>query len=377
MQPTAATSAELYVPAPRRLPIGAIVALCALWGLWSAEQNIIVARLSGQSAEAWRALGLSMTTAAWWAILAPLIMVVTRRIRDRTSSRQQWLAAHIGSFLIVHVVDVATYAFLTKLFSPAPRPFVPLLFSLVTFNAIAYGMIAVITTVLDYQDALRERGLRAAHLEAQLAMAQFQALRAQLHPHFLFNALNAISALIHKDATRADRMLARLSELLRLAIDTAATPEVRLIDEVEFVKRYLEIEHMRFGDRLKVSVDLAVETYDAMVPNMLLQPLVENAVRHGVAPHPGPGRVEIAAARDGERLGIVVRDTGAGMPASAPNEARAGVGLRATRERLEKLYGPAQELALVNIPGGFETRVMLPFRRLDSLTHDEDSLPRR
>jgi len=375
------TETPLAAPTPRRLPIGAIVAICTLWGLWSAQQNIILARLSGRAVESWlRPLGLSMSTAAFWALLTPLIMIVTRQIRDRTSARLQWLAAHIGTFLTMHVIDVSAYSALTSVFAPEPRPVIQLLFSLATFNMIAYGMIAVVTTVLDYQDALRERGLRAARLETQLALAQFQALRAQLHPHFLFNALNAISALIHKDATRADRMLARLSELLRLAIDTAATPEVRLIDEIEFVKRYLEIEMMRFGDRLNVRVDLPVETYDAMVPNMLLQPLVENAVRHGVAPHPGPGRVEIAAARDGQRLGIVVRDTGAGMPANTPNEerTRGGVGLRTTRERLQKLYGTAQELALVNVPGGFETRVVLPFRRhADSTTNDEDPLPRR
>lgn len=379
MADTPSTETPFAAPTPRRLPIGAIVALCALWGLWSAEQNIIVTRLSGRTVESWlQPLGLSMSTAAFWAMLTPLIMIVTRQIRDRTSTRAQWLAAHIGTFLIVHVIDVSVYSALTRVFAPEPRPVLPMLFTLATFNTITYGMIAVVTTVLDYQDAFRERSLRAARLEAQLALAQFQALRAQLHPHFLFNALNAISALIHKDATRADRMLARLSELLRLAIDTAATPEVRLIDEIEFVKRYLEIERMRFGDRLDVRVDLSVETYDAMVPNMLLQPLVENAVRHGVAPHPGPGRVEITAARDGQRLGIVVRDTGAGISAKTPNEERSGVGLRTTRERLEKLYGMAQELALVNVPGGFETRVMLPFRRhADSLTSNEDPLPRR
>jgi two-component system, LytTR family, sensor kinase len=379
MADTPSTETQFAATTSRRLPIGAIVALCALWGLWSAEQNIIVTRLSGRTVESWlQPLGLSMSTAAFWAMLTPLIMIVTRQIRDRTSTRAQWLAAHIGTFLIVHVIDVSVYSALTRVFAPEPRPVLPMLFTLATFNTITYGMIAVVTTVLDYQDAFRERNLRAARLEAQLALAQFQALRAQLHPHFLFNALNAISALIHKDATRADRMLARLSELLRLAIDTAATPEVRLIDEIEFVKRYLEIERMRFGDRLDVSVDLSVETYDAMVPNMLLQPLVENAVRHGVAPHPGPGRVEITAARDGQRLGIVVRDTGAGISAKTPNEERSGVGLRTTRERLEKLYGTAQELALVNVPGGFETRVMLPFRRhADSLTSNEDPLPRR
>lgn len=378
MPAASATDTGLETPTPRRLPIGAIVALCALWGLWSAEQSVILTRLSGRAVESWlRPLGLSMSTAAFWAMLTPLIMIVTRQIRDRTSSRAQWLAAHIGTFLVIHVIDSATYSALTSVFAPEPRPFVVLVFSLTTFNVITYGMIAVVTTALDYQDALRERSLRAARLETQLALAQFQALRAQLHPHFLFNALNAISALIHKDATRADRMLARLSELLRLAIDTAAAPEVRLIDEIEFVKRYLEIERMRFGDRLNVSVDLPAETYDAMVPNMLLQPLVENAVRHGVAPQPGPGRVEITAARNGQRLGIVVRDTGAGMSVGLPNEERTGIGLRTTRERLEKLYGTAQELELVNVPGGFEARVVLPFRRHIDLTSNEDPLPRR
>lgn len=296
-------------------------------------------------------------------MLTPLIMLLTRKIRDTTSSRPQWLASHIGVFLVVHFIDATAYSTLTRIFAPEPLPFTRLVFSLVTFNAIAYGMIAVVITVLDYQDVLRARTLRAARLETQLALAQFQALRAQLHPHFLFNALNAISALIQNDAARADRMLARLSELLRLAIDTAATPEVRLIDEIEFVKRYLEIEQMRFGDRLDVSIDVAADTYDALVPNMVLQPLVENAVRHGVAPSPQPGRVDISAAREGSRLAIVVRDTGAGIPASAPNEARGGIGLRTTRERLSQLYGSAQELALVNVPGGFETRVVLPFRR--------------
>jgi LytS/YehU family sensor histidine kinase len=160
-------------------------------------------------------------------------------------------------------------------------------------------------------------------------------------------------------------MLARLSELLRLAIDTATSPEVKLIDEIEFAKRYLEIERMRFGERLDVRVNVPVETYDALVPNMLLQPIVENAVRHGVAPLARPGRVEIVAQRLGTQLDIVVRDSGEGINGDRPPNASrgGGVGLTATRDRLQKLYGDKHALTLTNIPsGGFEARVVLPFR---------------
>ena len=348
---------------PRRVPLGWIITLCALWGLWSAQRDVLVAMVSGGRVEWLRPLGLAMSTAAFWALLTPVIMTTTRFIRDRTTSRVQWLAAHVLTFLVLHVIDVAVYSRLTAWFAPNPRPFAQLVFSLTTFNMITYGMIAVVTAALDYQDDLRERGLRAAQLETQLAMAQFQALRAQLHPHFLFNALNAISALIRKDADRAERMLARLSELLRMAIETAATPEVRLIDEIEFVKRYLDIERMRFGERLDVHVAVDGEAYDALVPSMLLQPLVENAVRHGVAPYAGPGRVEIRATRDDSRLAIVVRDSGPGIQ-QAPNDSNGeGVGLRTTRQRLQKLYGEAQDLTLINVPGGFETRIAIPFRK--------------
>ncbi|HJU72827.1 MAG TPA: histidine kinase [Gemmatimonadaceae bacterium] len=349
----------------RRVPLLAIITLCTLWGLWSAQQSVLLTIVSGRTVDSWlQPLGLQMSTAAFWALLTPLIMITTRVIRDRVLRRSLWIATHIGFFLIVHVIDSAAYSLLTQLFSPNPRPFVQLVFSLTTFNMVTYGMIAVVTTALDYQDALRERGLREARLEAQLASAQFQALRAQLHPHFLFNALNAISALIHKDANRAERMLARLSELLRLAIDSATTPEVRLADEVEFVKRYLEIERMRFGDRLAVNLAIAPDTHDALVPNMLLQPLVENAVRHGVAPIARPGRVELRAERSGSSLDIVVSDSGRGIDSAPPNGGkRDGVGLRATRERLAQLYGSAHMLTLNNVPGGFEARVSLPFRR--------------
>ncbi|MGQ0538971.1 MAG: sensor histidine kinase [Gemmatimonadaceae bacterium] len=353
----------------RKVPLLGIFVVSTLWGLWSVEQNVLLTVVSGRAVESWlRPLGLAFATAWFWALMTPLVMLSTRLIGDRFVRRAPWLAAHFGAFLVVHLIDVSVYTLVSGALAPAPRPFVQLIVSLTTFNALAYSVIAVATTVIDYRDVLREREVRAAHLEAQLALAQFHALRAQLHPHFLFNSLNAISALMHKDVERADRMLARLSELLRLAIDSAATPEVRLSDELEFVQRYLAIERLRFGDRLDVQVAVPVETFDAMVPNMLLQPIVENAVRHGVAPHARSGRVTIRAERLGERLAIVVSDTGNGIAARLPNASSgAGVGLRATRERLAKLYGRAQELELVNVAhGGFETRVTIPFRTAGS-----------
>ena len=209
--------------------------------------------------------------------------------------------------------------------------------------------------------AERERALRA---EALAHRARLDALRWQLNPHFLFNALNAISSLIHSDPARADRMLARVSELLRIAIDTAVNPEIPLVDEVEFAKRYLEIERMRYGDRLDVRVELATDTTHALVPNMLLQPIIENAVRHGVAPHSAPGRVEVRTSRVGNNLSIVVSDTGDGFDFDDTADTRdtPGVGISTTRARLQTLYGSAQQLVFANVPGGFETRISLPFR---------------
>jgi sensor histidine kinase YesM len=363
----------------RRLPFLGIVALWTLFGLWTAQQNVLLTITSGGTVASWtRPFEVALVSAWFWALVTIPLMWNTRRLRDRVEARGWRIAGHLVSFAVFHLVDVVFYSTISAVLQNPVRPFVQLLVALMSFNALTYAVIVTFTTALDYHDAFRERAVHAAQLETQLALAQFQVLRAQLQPHFLFNSLNAISALMHKDVGRADRMLARLSEVLRMAIDTAATPEIRLIDEVEFAKRYLETEQMRFGERLEVRAVLPVETYEALVPTMLLQPLVENAVRHGVAPHAGRACVEIRAERHGSRLGIIVSDTGKGLDAHALNgNGREGVGLRTTRERLERLYGAAQELALVNLPGGgFETRVVLPFRRREE-ARNEDPVPHR
>lgn len=387
----AAPSAESVTPLSersRKLPLLGIFVAWSLWGVWSTQQNVLAAIVSGQSVPV-RTIPLSVTiiSASFWALITPLLMLMTRKLRESALSNATRLGIHFVVFLGVHTADVTIYWLSTVWLTPTVRPYVPMYFSLVTFNALAYAVVAVLITALDGQEALRSRQTRESQLEAQLAMAQFHALRAQLHPHFLFNALNAVSSLIHSDPQRADRMLSRISELLRTAIATASQPEIPLMDEMEFNRRYLDVERMRYGDRLDVRIDMAGETFDALVPNMLLQPLVENAVRHGIAPHAGNGRVEVKATRRGQELYIVVRDTGSGFDvdsetatengaerngtssdANGHHSARGetgGVGIATTRARLRKLYGDAQELMLVNVEGGFEVRVTVPFHVRD------------
>src|SRR5208337_4143696 len=173
-----------------------------------------------------------------------------------------------------------------------------------------------VTCAFDYYRKYRERELRAIELEKLLAQAKLQALQMQLNPHFLFNSLHSISALMHKNVDAAERMIGRLGELLRAALDNTETQEVPLRQELQFLRRYLEIEQIRFGSRLRVEIRAAPETLEARVPNLILQPLVENAIRHGVEPHAQPGRIRLLARRQANELRLGVDDNGDGLPSS-------------------------------------------------------------
>jgi LytS/YehU family sensor histidine kinase len=206
----------------------------------------------------------------------------------------------------------------------------------------------------------RARELQVAHTQARLAEARLLALTMQLQPHFLFNTLNAISALIHEDPDAADRMLARLGDLLRMTLLGGEQAEVPLRQELELLQRYLAIEEVRFADRLRVHVDIAPQALDARVPSLLLQPLVENAIRHGIARQGGLGRLDVSGRIEESRLRLVVRNDGPTLQLPI----REGIGLRNTRARLEELYGREQLLAIENDPrGGVRTLLQLPFRK--------------
>ena len=216
----------------------------------------------------------------------------------------------------------------------------------------------------------RDREAQAARLQAQLAEARLDALRMQINPHFLFNTLHAMSALVERDPAGVRRMIARLSELLRHTTDRSARDLIPLREELDFLRRYIEIMEIRFQGRLRVNIDAPDDLLDALVPNLILQPIVENALEHGAARVAGTGEVSIAARREGDKLVIDVRDNGPGVDAEAPPRAaaphRMGVGLTNTRARLEQLYGASARVDLASQEGGGAlATVVIPHSRAD------------
>lgn len=234
-----------------------------------------------------------------------------------------------------------------------------LLFKTWHLNLAVYWVIVAVSHAFNYARKFRERELRAAELEKRLTQARLQALQMQLNPHFLFNTLHAISSLMHKDVEAADRMLVQLGDLLRHALESTGTQEVTLREELDFLSRYAEIEQTRFGDRLKIDMDIPADTLEALVPNLILQPLLENAIRHGIEPHARGGRIHVSAQREGDSLRLEVRDNGGGLVNGKTVE---GVGLSNTRARLQQLYSERQSFQLADATnGGVAVRVSLPF----------------
>jgi hypothetical protein len=234
------------------------------------------------------------------------------------------------------------------------------------FHVPVYWVIVCLAHALAHHRRSEERQRRAVQLEARLSEARLQALQMQLQPHFLFNTLNAIATLVHKDPRAADEMITNLGELLRAALDGSAQQEVPLRRELDFLTRYLDIQQARFGDRLRVEQELDAAALDARVPTLILQPLVENAIRHGIEPRAQAGVVGISARCEGGKLRLAVRDSGAGLGAAKLTSEREGIGLANTRARLEALYGAEARLLLRNgAEGGFSVELEIPFRTTD------------
>jgi two-component system, LytTR family, sensor kinase len=224
-----------------------------------------------------------------------------------------------------------------------------------------YSTIIGLSYALAYYRQSQEGALRAAHLETRLMEARLRTLEAELHPHFLFNTLHAISTLVHSNPDAADRMISRLSDLLRLTFDRSGEAGVSLQEELEFLQKYLEIEQTRFQDRLTVRFNIDPETLDAEVPRMILQPLVENAIKHGVSPRAGQGIIEISTERRNGSLSIEVADNGVGLSDGARARLHSGVGLSNTRDRLACLYGDGHSLEFSDGAEGLAVRMEIPF----------------
>jgi signal transduction histidine kinase len=228
---------------------------------------------------------------------------------------------------------------------------------------LAYGLLYGVVAFVGYVRRSRESELRAAALRSQLSEARLEALKMQLNPHFLFNTLNMISAHVHAEPDRADTMISHLSDFLRGTLRHSERQEIPLEQELELLHPYLEIMKARFESRLQVTLDMAPDCHRALVPHMLLQPIVENAVAHGVEGGTGHGRVQVSARRAGGELEIIVQDDGPGLSRATAAGPGRGVGLGNTERRLFELYGEAQRLELTDAPGGgLRVRLVLPWR---------------
>jgi sensor histidine kinase YesM len=240
---------------------------------------------------------------------------------------------------------------------------VMLLIKSALFELVIYGAVIVGDQAIAYQRRYREAALLKSQLEARLVEAQLDALKQQLHPHFLFNTINSISVLMRKgETTSAIRMLGGLSELLRRSLTSLRVELVSLDEELDFIARYLDIETTRFPDRLRVTMDIAAEARRASVPSMLLQPIVENAIEHGIAPRVSGGRIVITATIAGGRLHVEIRDDGVGLAEAKTSRDGHGVGLSNVRKRLAQLYPDAHVFRLERgEPRGAIAIIEIPF----------------
>lgn len=234
-----------------------------------------------------------------------------------------------------------------------------------------YGATLIVSQLWNYYGKYRERELRTSRLEAQLAQAQLKVLKMQLDPHFLFNTLHSISSLMHQDVEAADDVLARLSDLLRMSFEDVNEQEVTLKREMEFLDGYLAIQQIRFRDRFHIRVNIDPKSLDALVPNMILQPLVENAVQHGIASRAGAGQLEIRSAVENGTVRLEVRDDGPGPGGDTAEGASGGVGLANTRARLQQLYGGSCRFSLTRPEqGGTLVALEIPFHlNADEASH--------
>ena len=334
------------------------------FGLILATQTYMMAYMGGRQAPWAVVLRGGLINSTMWAVETLLIFWLARHV---PLERKYLLLRIVVHVCAATVLSLARTFFMIKVFGP--RPFGMIFWSSLSVNALYYFLLLGIAHALLYYRRYREGERTAERLTAGLTEARLQALKMQLQPHFLFNTLNAISALIPAEAQPARRMVARLGDLLRIALDHEETQEVTLREELAFLEPYLEIEQARLQDRLTVTTEIEPETLDARVPHLLLQPLVENAIRHGIAPRIEPGRVEISAAYAADRrsLQLEVRDDGPGLERQGQARTRKGVGLANVQSRLEQLYGREHQFALENHPdGGVVVRITLPFRDGDT-----------
>lgn len=352
-------------------------------GLWGALVLLFAAPLALTGQVSWhQAVRFGGSFWALWLLFLPAVAWLAFRFPIERQSLFRNVALHVLACLLVVSANRAAFRVIPRL-SPSPPHSEPP-GRLAGSNTVrlgppaAFGVFAGLRAALDvlvYWSLVgvcqaitnfrrsQERERRAVELEAMLTRAKLQALRTQINPHFLFNTLNSIATLVYVNPRAADEMLGDLSELLRRSLNSMEEQEIPLAQELEFIGSYLRIEQKRFGERLRLEQSVPDELMKALVPALILQPLVENAIRHGIEPRRGPGLISIEAKQEGKHLRLMVQDNGRGLPgADSNNSARRGIGLGNTQARLQGLYGQDQSLAVGRAePQGVKVDIRLPF----------------
>ncbi|MBL7991050.1 MAG: histidine kinase [Candidatus Kapabacteria bacterium] len=401
---------QRYIPS-WRLPLwqwGIILVFCAAVAVllntlfyWQYVASASASQSPSLNVAFWTYLPGESTRRIAWALVIPIALHFARLLPIQAGNGSAPSLGGVPKQLMVHGILSLAFAFMSALCTVVlVYILVPIFFPLrvllspmqefvnhlmfvtgFTASVVLYWLILGGTNALAYYHAFRDQSLRASLLEAQLAQAQLHALQMQLNPHFLFNALNSVSSLLYEDVRRADTMLVRLGEFLRLTLNAPLAQCTSLRQELEFVRRYLDIEQMRFEERVCVEWDIAQEALNASVPTFILQPLVENALKHGILPSAVGGTVSISAARRGKFVQLSVSNrsaiqysaiqhsalqTAVAPPSVKPDDTSTGIGLSNTRSRLEKLYQGAYTMDYgVLDGGGFAVVVTIPYQISD------------
>lgn len=355
------------------------------WGLLILFWNVVglaflaryyIVTLNGDIEFEWR---IAMWTVVGWYVWIPLTPFTAWLARRFPVEQQRWLRRsflHLVFAILICAAEIALYTGLRMvIYGISGTDFDPIqhynrsFLSTIFFDILFYSCIIAVVHALDTERKFRARAVRLAQVETQLVGAQLRALRMQLNPHFLFNTLHTISAIMDENVKTARRLMVDLSDLLRLSLDHSGQL-VPLRQELSFLQRYLGIEQERLQERLRVHMDVEVACNEAMVPHLILQPLVENAIKHGIAPYARGGEIYIRARCQAETLVLEVADDGPGIPEPSgdgaayvePHAERTGIGLRTTQERLEHLFGDEARFELINqSDSGLLVRLTLPF----------------
>jgi two-component system, LytTR family, sensor kinase len=355
------------MPRRARISLPVLLGIATAFTVSSTIQAYWIAKLKGIDEPIWVHLLLNLVY--WYvpALLAPGIMWL--------ATRYQMHRGAIAKFALVHISGALAYSLIHTAAMLGVRWYIDesslgrnwwnaalseFLWQL-DWMFMTYLFLVGLAHALEFRRESERRALDAAQLETRLVEAQLQALQRQLHPHFLFNTLNAIAGLMRSDVDAADRMMDRLGDLLRMALNTSNIQEVPLKEELEMLQTYLDIEQVRLGDRMTVNIDIDPDALDAQLPNFLLQPLVENAVRHGIAPRIEPSLLGISASRQANRLAIEIFNSGDGVPPHRLTLLNQGVGLANTRARLEHRYPNDHSLVFSNASPGFRVTINIPF----------------